>query len=175
MAENNTHFLARIGQQPGENGRALKYDPAHCDTIKLLAQAGKFPETWACEIGVSVETLRLWGHRYPEFKDAMIIAKHLLGHYWTEQVASGVWTEKSAPGEKPKTANAQMFALLVRRLPALFGNEPVDLTEYVLRPDAPEDQAAPEALTAETAKAAQTDDLQARLEALRRRREEDKG
>ena len=155
-----------IGQQPGENGRALKYDPAYCDTIKLLAQDGKFPETWACKIGVSVETLRRWGHTYPEFKDALIIAKHLLGHYWTEKVAKGILDPK---------ANSAMYALILRRLPALFGREPIDLTEYVLRPDAPEDQSAPDALTADAAKAAPTDELQARLAALRRRRMEEEG
>lgn len=165
MPEPKSNFMAVIGQPAGEQSRNSKYNPAHCDTIKLLAQAGKFPETWACDIGVSVETLRRWGHAYPEFKDALIIAKHLLGHYWTNQVAAGV---------KNPNANSAMYALILRRLPALFGREPVDLTEYVLRPDAPDDHSNPEALTADTVKAAQTDDLQARLEALRRRRLEDR-
>ncbi len=169
MGEPKSAFLARIGQPIGEKGRANKYDPAHCDTIKLLAQNGKFPETWACEIGVSVETLRLWGHRYPEFKEALVIAKHLLGHYWTEQVASGLWIEKGQQGEKTRQANAAMFTLLARRLPALFGTDPVDLADYVLRPagDAIEGQA----LGLDQIKAASTEELQARLEALRKRRE----
>lgn len=164
MGENTKHFMAIIGQQPGEKGRATKYDPAYCETIKLLAQNGKFPETWACEIGVSVETLRLWGHAHPEFRDALIIAKHLLGHYWTEEVAAGV---------KSPLANSAMYSLILRRLPALFGKDPVDLTEFVLRPDTPEDQSNPEALTAEAVKAAPTEELQARLNALRTRREKE--
>lgn len=163
MSGNTRQFMAVIGQPAGEQSRNSKYDPAYCDTIKLLAQAGKFPETWACEIGVSVETLRRWGHAYPEFKDALIISKHLLGHYWTEEVAKGI---------NKATANSAMYALILRRLPALFGKEPVDLTEYVLRPDDITDD-APGALTAEAVKTTSTDDLQARLEALRKRRMEE--
>ena len=162
MAEPKSSFMAMIGQPVGGPGRANKYDPAHCDTIKQLAQAGKFPETWACEIGVSVETIRLWGHKHPDFREALIIAKHLLGHYWTEQVAKGTTGRLT-------TANASMFAMIIRRLPALFGNQPVDLTDYVLRPEVPEE--APQSLAPEQIKSAPTDELMSRLDALRRRRD----
>lgn len=163
MPEPKSSYMAKIGQPVGGPGRADKYDPAHCDTIKLLAQAGKFPETWACEIGVSVETLRLWGHKHPEFRDAMIQAKHLLGHFWTEDIAKA---------RKNPQANSAIYGLIIRRLPALFGREPVDLAEYVLRPDEQEKDGA-KTLNGEQVKAAPTDELQARLEALRRRRMED--
>ena len=166
MAEPKSAFLARIGQPAGETSRNSKYDPAHCDTIKALAQAGKFPETWACTIGVSVETLRLWGHRHPEFKDALIIAKHLLGHYWTEEVAKGI---------KNPNANSAMYSLILRRLPALFGREPVDLAEFVLREEDPIEAQAAGALTEEQVRAAPTEALLAELEALRKRREAEKG
>ena len=165
MGETKSQFLARIGQQAGERGRAAKYDLAHCDMVKRLAQGGKFPETWACEIGVSVETLRRWGHTYPEFRDALIIAKHLLGHYWTERVAEAT--------NKPNT-NSAMYALLMRRLPALFGREPVDLTEYVLQPDSGE-ETDPVRLKSDQISVASTEDLLARLEVLGRRREVEKG
>lgn len=166
MAEPKSSFMALIGQRAGEKGRANRYMPEHCDTIKLLAQAGKFPETWACEIGVSVETLRRWGHVHPEFKEALIIGKHLLGHYWTEKVAAGI--------DKP-TANSAMYSLILRRLPALFGRDPVDLTDFVLREIDADSTAEPETLTAEKARAASTQELQSRLEALRRRRQEENG
>jgi hypothetical protein len=166
MPEPKSAFMAMIGQPAGERSRNNKYDPAHCHTIKLLAQAGKFPETWACKIGVSVETLRRWGHTYPEFKDALIIAKHLLGHYWTEQVASGI---------KDPRANSAMYALILRRLPALFGREPVDLTDYVLRPDDPGDEVGGHGMSAEAISKATDEDLRARLEVLRRRRQEERG
>lgn len=163
MAEPKSSFMAKIGQPVGGPGRADKYDPAHCDTIKLLAQVGKFPETWACEIGVSVETLRLWGHKHPEFREALIVAKHLLGHFWTEDIAAA---------RKDPRANSAMYGLIIRRLPALFGKDPVDLAEYVLRPDDPGGEDA-KTLTGEQVKAAPTDELQARLEALRKRREQE--
>lgn len=162
--DNRAKFLAMIGQPEGGKGRANKYDPAFCDTIKIMAQVGEFPEAWAAEIGVSVETLRRWGHEYPDFREALIAAKHLVAAFWQRDIAAN---------RKNGKANAAMYGLIARRLPALFGKEPIDLTEYVLRPDAPEDQASPEALTADAAKAAPTDELQARLEALRKRRMEE--
>ena len=167
MAAPKSTFMAVIGQQPGATGRALKYDPAFCDVIRILAQGGDFPEAWAAEIGVSVETLRRWGHEYPDFKDALIAAKHLLATFWTRDIAEN---------RKNGKANPAMYGLIARRLPALFGKEPVDLSEYVLRPASPDDAEAPqEALTADQARAAPTDDLTARLEALRRRRTEEQG
>jgi hypothetical protein len=167
MGEPKSNFMKVIGQQPGTASRNRIYDPEFCDVIKLLAQKGDFPEAWAAEIGVSVETLRQWGHRYPEFKDALIAAKHLLATFWTRDIAEN---------RKNGKANPAMYGLLARRLPALFGKEPVDLSEYVLRPASQDDvEAAPEALTADQAKTVTTDALTARLEALRRRREEEQG
>lgn len=163
MAQTRKDFLATIGQQTGERGRASKWDPAYCEKIMLLAQAGDFPEAWAAEIGVSVETLRLWGHAHPEFREALIAAKHLLYAYWTREIA--------ANRNNPR-ANSAMYALVVRRLPALFGREPVDLVEYVTHDD---DAPAAGQLTAENVKTADTSELEARLEALRRRREEEQG
>ena len=164
MGETRAQFLAKIGQQAGEPGRNTKYDPEYCGTIRKLAQAGKFPETWACTIGVSVETLRRWGHEHPEFRDALIISKRLLGHYWTERIASRL--------DNPQ-ANPAMYALLARRLPALFGKEPVDLAEHVTRPPDAEDE--PKALSEDRVKAADTGVLEERLAVLRRRREEEGG
>lgn len=167
MPEPKSNFMAVIGQQPGASGRALKYEERFCDIIKLLAQSGRFPEAWACELGVSVETLRRWGHEHSDFRDSLIAAKHLLGDYWTQEIARN----RNNPDAKPG-----MYQMLARRLPALFGKEPVDLSEYVLRPAAPEDtEAAPEALTANQAKTLPTEELTARLEALRRRRREEQG
>lgn len=68
-----------------------------------------------------------------------------------------------------------MYAHILRRLPALFGNQPVDLTEFVLRPEDPIEEQAAGAMTDEQVRAAPTHVLLAELEALRRRREAENG
>lgn len=72
------------------------------------------------------------------------------------------WAADAAPGQ-PVTYHIGMF-----------GKQPVDLTEYVLRPAEPGDAPDPQQeLTAETIKAADTSALEERLALLRRRREEE--
>lgn len=60
MSENRIHFLALIGQQVGEPERNTKYDPAHCITVRRLAQEGEFSEPWAAEHGITLPTMREW-------------------------------------------------------------------------------------------------------------------
>jgi hypothetical protein len=164
--ENKSTFMALIGQQAGEPGRASKYDPEHGKTLRLLAQDGKFPEEWACEIGVSLETIRRWGHTYPEFRDSLVIAKHLLAAHWTRKIADNVNSE---------TAKPAMYAMLIKRFPALYGKEPIDLTDWVLSaPDSDEEGLTPkDTLTQEAARAMPDADIRARIDALRKRREEE--
>lgn len=164
MSENRAHFLALIGQPPGEKGRATKYDPdLHCQMVRDLGQRGEFQEAWASEIGVTITTMREWVRKHEEFRESVIIAHQLLVTYWTRKVAKNV----AAPDAKPG-----MFQILMRRFPALYGKNPIDLQAWLMESNSAED-AANEALTADTAKTAPTDELQARLEALRRRRMEE--
>ena len=164
MSSPRQNFLTVIGQQPGGEPRALKYDPAFCEAVKLMAQEGEFPEAWAAEIGVTLETMRLWCHRYPEFREATGIARLLLATYWTRRIARNADSDAAKPG---------MYAMLARRLPALYGKNPIDLVEWMHAP--PEGIAAGglAALDAGTVAAASTDVLRERLEALRKRRAEE--
>lgn len=157
-------FLVVIGQQPNGEGRALKYDPEFCNTVRVLAQEGEFPEAWGAEIGVTLETMRLWCMKHPDFREAVGQARLLLATYWTRDIVAN----KNNPNAKPG-----LYHMLARRIPALYGKTPVDLGEWL---QTPPDTNAPDqakALDASTVAAATTDTLQQRLEALRKRREEE--
>jgi transposase-like protein len=175
MSENKAHFLALIGQPPGGKGRNTKYDPdLHCQMVMDLAQAGEFQEAWASEIGITITTMRDWVRKHEEFREAVIIAHQLLVTFWTRKVAQNVTVKRAADGSTTEQAIPGMFNILMKRFPAIYGKSPIDLQAWLMEAQNV-DGAAPEALTAETVKATSTDELHARLEALRRRRTEEQG
>lgn len=153
-----TAALRIIGQQPGDEGRAKKYDPAFGAVCRDLAQRGEFPEAWAAEIGVSLETIRLWVHGHPEFRDDVVAAKHLLATFWMRDLIKN---------RGNKDVNAAIYKLIVHRLPKLYGSNPVDLVDELLRADA--SGAGP--IDEQTAKTVPLSDLQRRLDELRARQE----
>lgn len=168
MATNTRSFLVSIGQQAGDPGRAKKYDEEfHCAKVRELAQKGDFPEAWAAEIGVTFNTMRLWVSTYPEFKEAVFIARILLQTYWTRQLTQARDKENTKPG---------IYSLILRRFPELYGNNPADLWAFLHSPpgmsgieamiqgnkDAP--------LTNDSVRTMTDADISARLEILRRRR-----
>lgn len=164
MGENTRHFLAIIGQQPGERGRATKYDPeVHCQLVQDLAQRGEFPEAWAAEIGITLNTMRVWVNTHPEFGEAVIIARHLLQTFWTRELAEARNSEIAKPG---------IYSIIVRRFPELYGKNPVDLFAFLHSP-LPEDGAKAEEHTITTADGVRQmsdEDIRKRLEILRQRR-----
>jgi hypothetical protein len=167
MSENRTHFLRLIGQPPGAKGRATKYDPdVHCQMVRDMAEEGEFPEAWASAIGVTVAQMRLWVHQHEEFRESVIIAHQLLITYWTRQIALHRNTEGAKPG---------MYQMIMRRFPTIYGKNPIDLQAWLMEPPPAPDAPGAQALTTEAVKAATDDDLQARLEVLRRRRQEEQG
>lgn len=164
MAENKAQFLARIGQPVGSRGRALKYTPEHCDRIIMLAQQGEFPETWANELGVTLETFRLWRRDHPEFGEAIIMAHQYLLAHWTRFLAANL----TNPNAKPK-----LFALLLRRFPAIYGRDPIDLANWISNdgePDLSKGTDKPEDLSGLT-----DQELMERLDVLHRRRQATRG
>lgn len=168
MPENRRHFLALIGQKPGEKGRRTVYDPdVHCQMVRDLAQEGKFPEAWAATIGVTLNTLRVWVNTHEEFAEAMIIARHLLQSYWSNELALA----RDNPNAKPG-----IYSLIVRRLPELYGRNPVDIFDFLHSPTS-EDAAEVKDVTPITTDGVRTmteADIKARLETLRRRQAAEK-
>lgn len=117
------HQLTIIGQQPGAEGRANKYDPEMCMQIRLLAQEGKFPEQWCGPLAVSLDTMRRWRHQYPDFRDALIIARILLNAYWSQKAHDAI--------EKPGINQAVLITILKGRFPEFYGNNPVDVWHFL--------------------------------------------
>lgn len=165
MSENKAHFLALIGQPPGGRSRNTKYHPhLHCQTVMELAKAGEFQESWACKIGITIATMREWVRKHEDFRDSVIIAHQLLVTYWTRKVAENVAAEGAKPG---------MFQILMLRFPTIYGRSPIDLQAWLLE-EGPVDGSSQTALTSDSVKTASTAELTARLEILRRRREEER-
>lgn len=168
MAIPRSQFLALIGQQPGERGRATKYDPdLHCDMVRRLAQDGEFPEAWAAEIGITLNTMRVWVNTHEEFSEAVIIARHLLQTYWTRELREA----RNNPNAKPG-----IYSIIARRFPEFYGKAPVDLWGYLHGQD-PMGQAAQPAVPESGQASPQVNKTEAdildRLEQLRRRRSEE--
>jgi hypothetical protein len=125
-----------IGQQPGDEGRASKYDPEHCMTIRLLAQDGKFPEEWAAHIGVHMGTLRNWANTHPEFREAVLIARVLITTWWTDRA------RKYAEGKKGN--QLVLVEVLRKRFPELYGRAPASTWDFLLTPEELQPEAVPE-------------------------------
>ena len=86
MSEHGSRsFLTLIGQQAGETGRAMKYDPAMCDQVRMMAQEGMLPEEWCAHIGISMATLYRWANEHPEWEDAVVIGWHLLAAFYAKK------------------------------------------------------------------------------------------
>ena len=107
--------LVLIGQQPDEPGRALKYDPKYCEAIRMMAQAGEFPETWCATIGIHKVTLYRWADDHPEFEEAVMIAWVLLQSFWTKYAVTNL-TNTDLRGNV-------LIRMLQRRFPGLYGGD----------------------------------------------------
>lgn len=158
--------LALIGQQPGQKGRATKYDPdLHCQMIRDMAQRGEFPEAWAAEIGITLNTMRVWVNTHEEFCEAAIIARHLLQTYWTRELASARNNPMAKPG---------IYSIIARRFPELYGKNPIDLFAFLHSPLQTDAEGQPEGehaiTTADGVQRMTDEEIQKRLETLRQRR-----
>lgn len=160
MPQTRTAFLAIIGQSAGEISRNLKSSPDLRLLIRDLARRGTLPEGWALESGVSQETMRLCGRRYPEFAEALVMARLALIDLWPRQLIRNLNNSQ---------VRHIMYGLLRRHFPALYGPNPVNLADWLTTlPDAsgPND----EKTFALKVQAMSPEDLQARLASLRDRR-----
>ena len=56
-------------------GRPSLYDPAFCDQVIELGKLGKSTEAIGAILGVGTKTLYNWREQYPEFLQALELAK----------------------------------------------------------------------------------------------------
>lgn len=147
--------------KPDGSPLAAKYDPAYCQLIRDLAQEGKFPERWCCEIGISMSTLYNWSNRYPEFEEAVTIAWHLLASHYTDKLVA---LADNAEGK----GQSALLELMRKRFPSLWGSNPRGtLDHFQARNDAP--PPPPEETAAGPITQRTTEDLLARLQQLEER------
>ena len=58
-------------------GRPSQYDPVYCERVIELGKIGKSVEQIAANIGVGTKTLYNWREEFPEFLQALELAKEL--------------------------------------------------------------------------------------------------
>ena len=166
MAASAQH-LAVIGAKLGEPSRNLKYDPSMCDQIRDMAQQGMFPEEWCGPLGVTLETMRLWGHAHSEFRDALIISRHLLNAFWSAKARKSI----DAPGIN----QAVLITVLKGRFNEFYGNNPANIWHFLHSEDGSWRAAAADAPAATGAglnmQIGTEDEVQTKLALLKARRE----
>jgi len=66
-------------------GRPSLYDPAYCDQVIELGKIGKSTEAIGATLGVGTATLYRWRDEFPEFREALDIAKDFELLWWEDQ------------------------------------------------------------------------------------------
>lgn len=78
-----------------KGGRPTKYKPEMCQVVIDAGSEGKSKAQIARILGVTRETVDIWGKTHVEFSDSLKIAKDLALAWWEDQGQTGVWAGKS--------------------------------------------------------------------------------
>ena len=79
-------------QEPKPVGRPSKYLPEYCERVIELGKLGKSTEAIGSMLDVGTATLYRWRDEFPEFREALDVAKdHELR--WWEEMAQGYMLE----------------------------------------------------------------------------------
>lgn len=79
-------------------GRPSKYNPAYCEAIVEHMATGKSATSFAASVRVSRATINVWADEYPEFLEALGVAKASCASWWEDQAVS-VGKEGGGPGQ----------------------------------------------------------------------------
>ena len=79
-------------------GRPTKYKQDYCDLIIEALSEGKSIAAFAADIGVARSSVKEWADAYPEFSNALRIAKAKCSAWW-ENEARKVALAGGAPGQ----------------------------------------------------------------------------
>ena len=69
-----------------ETRKLNKYNPAHCETVQKMAQAGYSMRAFCAYIGITYNTAMLWAREYEEFHEACKVAD-MKRHLFYEKTA----------------------------------------------------------------------------------------
>lgn len=78
-------------------GRPSKYDPKYCQLAIELGKKGKSTESIGATIGVGTATMYRWREEFPDFREALELAKEYELDWWEEIAQSHMIEEKDAP------------------------------------------------------------------------------
>jgi len=73
------------------------YSPAYCEQVVAFCRQGYSVTAFAGEVGLSRETLAVWGAEYPEFAAALTNARAASARWW-EELARKVGESGGASG-----------------------------------------------------------------------------
>jgi len=65
-------------------GRPSLYDPKYCEEVIALGKIGKSSEAIGAMLGVGTATLYRWRDEFPEFREALELAKEFELHWWED-------------------------------------------------------------------------------------------
>lgn len=78
-------------------GRPTDYDPAFCEDVIRLGRQGKSIEQIAYRLCVAVSTMYKWRDQYPEFSEALTIAKESEQAYWEDLADDHIIETRDGP------------------------------------------------------------------------------
>jgi hypothetical protein len=67
-----------------ERGRPTKYKPEYCDLVIEIMANGRSLNSFAAAVGISRATVNVWMGQYPDFLEAVGIAKSKAAEWWEE-------------------------------------------------------------------------------------------
>jgi len=65
-------------------GRPSLYDAKYCEEVIALGKLGKSSEAIGAILGVGTATLYRWRDEFPEFREALELAKEFELHWWED-------------------------------------------------------------------------------------------
>ena len=65
-------------------GRPSLYDTKYCEEVVSLGKLGKSSEAIGAILGVGTATLYRWRDQFPEFREALELAKEFELHWWED-------------------------------------------------------------------------------------------
>jgi len=87
-------MMANDMSEKHQRGRPPKYDPKYCQMVIDHMKDGSSLTSFAAEIEVAKNTVYEWAKKYPDFQDAINIARQKCQAWWERAGKSGLFMGK---------------------------------------------------------------------------------